>query len=127
VQVTVLFRAATLIIAAAIASGCAIGLPGQPNYRATMTVLNRTTALVMISSGEGGHVEYEIPACGEATFDEFPVNWWELTSPGRDTLLGRGGVSAAHTFLVVTTVASSSDVRPDPLPPCEGLLQPAPH
>jgi hypothetical protein len=127
VQVAVPVRATAPALAGVLFARCAIGLPGQPNYRATMTVLNRAMAVVTISSGEGGHVEYDVPACGEATFDDFPVNWWELTSPGRDTFLGPGGVSVSHTYLVVTTATSSSDVRPDPLPPCQGLLQPAPQ
>ena len=112
--------AATLLIA-----GCNIGLAGQPNYRATVTIINRTTADVTVSSGEGGQLEIVVPACGELTDEDFPVNWYDVTSPGRDTFHSGGGISAAHSFVLVTSVVAQQETRPDPLPACEGLLQPA--
>jgi hypothetical protein len=106
-------------------SGCNVGLPGQPGYRGTITVLNRTTAVVTVSSGEGGQIEIVVPACGEMTHEDFPINWWQVTSPGRDTFHSGGGDSGSDTYLIVTSVVDQQDVRPDPLPACEGLLQPA--
>ena len=102
-------------------------MPGQPGCRGTMTVLNRTTAPVTISSGEGGQIEMTVAACDGGTRDDFPINFCELTSPGRDTFHSGGGVSVPRSILVVTDVVTFHDVRPDPLPPCEGLLQPAQH
>lgn len=107
---------------AIMAAACDVGLPGQISYKATLTVFNRTTAEVIVESG----TEFRIivPACGEVTEDGFPVNWWTLTSPGRDTFTGGGGTSATHSYLLVTSFPIQQDDRPDPLPKCEGLLQP---
>jgi hypothetical protein len=66
-------------------------MPGQPGYRATMTILNRTEAAVTISSGEGGPIDVAVPPCG------------------------------------VTVTVTQQEHRPNPLPPCKGLLQPAQH
>ncbi len=115
----------SILAAVLIFSGCNVGLPGQPGYRGTITIINRTTADVTVSSGEGGQLEIIVPACGEATHEDFPINWWQVTSPGRDTFHSGGGDSGSHSYLVVTSVVDQQDVRPDPLPACEGLLQPA--
>lgn len=106
-------------------SGCNVGLPGQPNYRATITVFNRTEAVLIVETGEGGHVKFDVPACGEVTHEDFPINWWQVTSPGRDTFHSGGGQSGPHAFVIVTSFVTQQDVRPDTLPACEGLLQPA--
>ena len=105
--------------------GCDVGLAGQPNYRAAVTIINRTTADITVSSGEGGQLEMVVPACGELTNEDFPVNWFEVTSPGRDTFHSGGGISAKHSFVLVTSVVAQQETRPDPLPGCAGLLQPA--
>ena len=105
--------------------GCNVGLAGQPNFRAAVTIINRTTADITVSSGEGGQLEIVVPACGELTNEDFPVNWYEVTSPGRDTFHSGGGISAQHSFVLVTSVVAQQETRPDPLPACEGLLQPA--
>lgn len=115
----------SMFAAAVIISGCNLGLPGQADYRGTITVINRTTADVTISSGEGGQLAIVVPACDEVTREDFPINWWLVTSPGRDTFHSGGGVSGSNSFVIVTSVVDQQNVRPDPLPACEGLLQPA--
>jgi hypothetical protein len=59
----------------------------------------------------------------EATVEDFTINWWSLTSPGRDTFHSGGGDDGPASFLVVTDVVSQVDSRPDPIPACQGLLQ----
>jgi hypothetical protein len=110
-----------LVMVAAVGA-CDFGMPGQVSYRAALTVINRTTAEIIVESG--GEVRFSVPACDEVTRENFPVNWWTVTSPGRDMFHSGGGISAAHSFLVVTSSVSQQEQRPDPLPPCEGLLQP---
>jgi hypothetical protein len=112
-----------LVVVAAMGS-CELGQPGQVSYQATLTVLNRTTAEVTVASGQ---TQFSVPACDEVTHENFPVNWWTVTSPGRDTFHSGGGDKASHSYLVVTSVVAQQDQRPDPLPSCEGLLQPAQH
>jgi hypothetical protein len=101
-----------------------VGPPGQVGYRGTLTVLNRTTAELTV---EGEETRFSVPACDEVTRENFPVNWWNVTSTGRDTFHSGGGISAAHSFVLVTSVVTQQDERPEPLPWCEGLLQPAQH
>jgi hypothetical protein len=117
-----------LLLVAAIPTiaGCEVevGLPGQVGFRGTLTVLNRTTAEVTV---EGEETRFGVPACDEVTRENFPVNWWTVTSSGRDTFHPGGGNSAAHSYVLVTSVVTQQDERPDPLPSCEGLLQPAQH
>jgi hypothetical protein len=98
---------------------------GGLNYQATLTVLNRTTAEVIVVSGND--YKFSVPACDEVTREKFPVNQWLVTSPGRDTFGSGGGVSASHSYLVVTSFVTQQNQRPDPLPPCVGLLQDAPQ
>ena len=98
--------------------------PGQVDFHGTLTVINRTIADVTVTSGPS---VFTVPACGESTEPDFPLNWWELTSPGRDTFHSGGGVDGPTSFLLVTDVVDQSGQRPDPLPACEGLLQPAQH
>lgn len=106
-------------------SGCTnVGLPGQPSYRATITVLNRTMSDVIVESGEGGNVAFTVPACGEMTRQDFPINFWWLTSPGGNRFHSGGGASGSHSYVIVTSTVAQQDARPDQLPPCEGLLQP---
>jgi hypothetical protein len=119
-----------VLMAGLLVGGCGLGgsdgsMPGQPGYRATMTILNRTEAPVTVSSGEGGPIEVAVPPCGEVTQPDFPVNFWQVTSPGRDTFHSGGGVSSALSFAVVTETVTQQERRPNPLPPCKGLLQPA--
>jgi hypothetical protein len=104
---------------------CEFGQPGQASFKATLTVLNRTTAEVIVVSGND--YEFSIPACDEVTREDFPINQWRVTSPGRDTFASGGGDYGPHSYLVVTSFVTQQDQRPDPLPPCEGLLQPAQH
>ena len=118
------FRSAfAVLVVVAVIGGCDVGLPGQVSYLATVTVLNRTTAEVTVESGTEFH--FTVPACEEATQERFPINWWTVTSPGRDTFHSGGGDSGSHSYLVVTSFVVQTDQRPDPLPVCDGLLQPA--
>ena len=94
--------------------------PGQVDYHATLTVLNRTEADVTVTSQQRS---FTVPACSEATEQDFPINWWDLTSPGQDTFHSGGGESVEHLYLVVTSTVESFPQRPDLLPDCEGLLQ----
>jgi hypothetical protein len=96
--------------------------PGQVNYRGTLTVINRTEAEVTVTSQRE---VISVAACSEATDDDFPLNWWDLTSAGRDTFRSGGGVHAQHSYLVVTSSVAQGEIRPDALPECRGLLQPA--
>ena len=118
-----MIRALVGLLIAATSSTCGDSLtgPGQANFRASMTVLNRTEAVVTVQSGAR---TITVPPCGEATAYEVLVNGWELTSPGRDSFHGGGGFSGTHAYLVVTTSVSQVGVRPAILPPCDGLLQP---
>lgn len=99
---------------------CGSDGPGQPDFHGTLTVLNRTTAQVTLTSGGR---EVRVQACDEATVTDFPINWWSLTSPGRDSFHSGGGDYGPASFLVVTDVVSQVDSRPAPLPDCQGLLQ----
>jgi hypothetical protein len=94
--------------------------PGQVNFRGSLTVINRTEAEVTVTSERE---TIQVPPCGEATDDDFPLNWWNLTSPGRDTFHSGGGVHDQHSNLVVTSLVEQRPTRPDPLPECKGLLQ----
>jgi hypothetical protein len=119
-------RLAVLAVAAvSMFGGCDLGMPGQVNYQGTLTVLNRTTAELTVTSGP--QIRFTVPACDEITREDFPINWWHVTSPGRDTFQSGGGDYGPHSYLVVTSFVKQQDQRPDPLPACEGLLQPAPH
>lgn len=94
------------------------------DHRGELTVINRTTAKVIVTSGD---LELEVQACDEATASDFPLNWWQVTSPGTDTFHSGGGAQGAQSYLLVTSgVPSQTDQRPEQLPPCEGLLQPGP-
>lgn len=117
---------AAIAVLAAVPVTCSgeLDQPGQVNYRGTLTVINRTLAEVTVASGQR---QFSVPACSEATEDGFPLNWWTVTSPGRDTFHSGGGDSGPHSYLLVTSVVLQQDARPDPLPPCQGLLQPAQH
>lgn len=99
------------------------GSPGSPHYLATMTVINRTTAEIDVWSGEGGQRSFNVPACGETTQANFPVNWWWLSSPNRNTFHSGGGVSSSWSYVVVTDVPNQTAARPAVIPPCAGLLQ----
>lgn len=97
--------------------------PGTPGYMATMTVFNRTVAEVRVWTGEGGQRSFTVPPCGEATAAAFPVNFWWLSSDGRDTFHSGGGIEVPQSFVVVTDTPSQVETRPPSLPPCAGLLQ----
>ncbi len=94
--------------------------PGQGNYRATITVFNRTEAAVTVQSQARAIL---VPPCTEITAQDVLVNAWSLSSPGRDSFHSGGGHSERHSYLIVTATVSQLEARPDPLPPCEGLLQ----
>ena len=113
------------IVIAAVPAGCVGDQSGGTSYRGTVTILNRTTAPVTVASAEGGPIEVTVPACDEVTRAGFPVNWWTATSPGRDTFHSGGGFSVPQSFIVVTDVVTQQKTRPNPVPPCQGLLQPA--
>jgi hypothetical protein len=95
--------------------------PGEVNYRAPLTVLNRTTAEVIVYSQA---VTINVPACQEIDVPNFLINSWQVTSPGRDMIRSAGGHSEEHSYLIVTGVVRQVAARPDPLPDCNGLLQP---
>lgn len=97
--------------------------PGAPGYMATMTVFNRTTAEVRVWTGQGGQRSFTVPACGEATAANFPVNFWWLGSEGRNAFHSGGGIDAPQSFVVVTDTPSQTEALPSTLPPCAGLLQ----
>jgi hypothetical protein len=109
-----------LPLAIACLAACGNDGPGQVDDHGTLTVINRTTAQVTLASGSR---EIRVQACQEDTVSDFTINWWTLTSPGRDTFHSGGGAYGPASFLVVTDVVSQVDARPDPLPDCEGLLQ----
>jgi hypothetical protein len=115
-----LLTASILLVMATAFGSCGNDGPGQVDFHGTLTVLNRTTAEVTLTSGDR---EVQVPACDEATVSDFTINWWTLTSPERDTFHSGGGDYGPASFLVVTDVVSQVDSRPDPLPDCEGLLQ----
>jgi hypothetical protein len=96
--------------------------PGQASFRGTLTILNRTEREITVT-GEGRVVA--VPPCDEATVQDFPLNSWNLASPGRDSFHAGGGFGREQAFLVVTNVPAQLERRPDPLPPCDGLVQPA--
>ena len=102
-------------------AACGTDGPGQVDLHATLTIINRTTAQVTVSSGPR---DVHVQACHEETVTDFPINRWSLTSPGRDTFHSGGGDDGPASFLVVTDVVSQVEARPDPLPACRGLLQP---
>ncbi len=118
---------AVLVIGAVSFGGCDFGMPGQASYQATLTVINRTTAELTVSPRYGSQIQFTVPSCDEITREDFPINGWQVTSPGRDTFGSGGGDYGPHAYLVVTSFVTQQDQRPDPLPPCEGLLQPAQH
>ncbi len=98
--------------------------PGQVEFLGTLTVINRTVAEVTVTSGPR---VFNVPACDEVTESDFPLNWWDLTSSGRDTFHSGGGDYGPTSYLLVTDVVEQRVARPNPLPACEGLLQPAQH
>ena len=117
------WHAAALAVLALISSAsCVTTMSGQVGYRATITVLNRTTEDVVVWSGEGGHVEISVPPCDEATRSDFPINFWWLSAAGGQPFHSGGGVSDSHSYIVVTQSIAQVDVRPVPLTPCEGVL-----
>jgi hypothetical protein len=95
--------------------------PGQANYRGTLTVINRTEAEVTLISQA---ITITVPPCAEATADGALINWWNVTSPGRDMFRSAGGHYEGHSYLIVTNVVRQVDARPPDLPACVGLLQP---
>jgi hypothetical protein len=121
--VVLVIRLVLALVIAAVPNTCGLDPmtgPGQVDYHATLTVLNRTEADVTVTSQQRG---FSVPACSEATEQDFPINWWNLTSPGRDTFHSGGGESAEHLYLVVTSTVQSLPERPESLPDCRGLLQ----
>jgi hypothetical protein len=124
VVVLVVLRLVLAFALAAVPNTCGLAPmtgPGQVDYHATLTVLNRTEADVIVTSQQRS---FTVPACSEATEQDFPINWWDLTSPGRDTFHSGGGEHADHLYLVVTSVVEPFPERPASLPNCGGLLQP---
>src|SRR3954451_12300396 len=89
--------------------------PGQANYRGTLTVINRTQAEVTLISQA---VTLTVPPCAEASADGALINWWNVTSPGRDMIRSGGGVYEKHSYLIVTNVVRQVASRPADLPAC---------
>jgi hypothetical protein len=120
-----MLRLVLVALVAAVPNTCVLDrmdAPGQVNFRGTLTVINRTEAEVTVTSQRE---VINVPACSEATDDDFPMNWWDLTSPGRDMFHSGGGEHAAHSYLLVTSAVERLQARPNVLPACRGLLQPA--
>jgi hypothetical protein len=114
-----LLVAATLIAGLPLTCGNNDG-PGQSGFRGTLTVINRTEAEVTLMSGP--HT-LTVPACGEGDAAGALINWWNVTSPGRDMIHSGGGVEEHHSYLIVTRVVRQVPSRPVDLPACIGLLQ----
>lgn len=92
------------------------------NLTGDLTVINRTIAEVDVTSG---NQEFAVAACGENTAHDFPLNWWSLTSPGRDSFHSGGGFDGPRSYVVVTSSGPDQMDKPPPLlPPCQGVLQP---
>lgn len=116
-----LVLAGVMIAAVPATCGGRSDAPGQGNYRARLTVINRTEREIMVFS-QGGTID--VAPCAEVDAEAFLVNSWQVTSPGRDMIRSAGGHSEPHSYLIVTGVVRQVDMRPDPLPACTGLLQP---
>jgi hypothetical protein len=116
-----LFLAATFLAAVPATCGNGFEGPGQGAYRATLTVLNRTEAELIVTSAP---LTFSVPPCDEVTVDDVEINSWRVSSPGRDSIRAAGGHAEAHSYLIVTGTVRQDDTRPDPLPKCEGLLPP---
>jgi hypothetical protein len=114
--------AVVMIAALPVSCGSSFDNPGEQNYRTVATVINRTEREVQVFS-QGGTIN--VAACGEVDFPNFPINSWNITSPGSDMIRSVGGHSEPHSYLIVTQVVRQVDSRPDPLPVCSGVLQPA--
>lgn len=112
-----------VILIAAVPASCGDGFdaPGQGNYRATLTVFNRTEREVTLFSQDR---TITVPPCAEVDAENFLINSWQVTSLGRDMIRSAGGHSEPHSYLIVTAVVRQVDSRPDALPVCTGLLQP---
>ena len=119
---TRLILAGLLIAALPAMCGDRFDAPGQGNYRATLTVFNRTEREVSLLSQDR---TITVPPCAEVEEQNVLINSWQVTSPGRDMIRSTGGHSEAHSYVIVTGVVRQVDSRPDALPPCTGLLQPA--
>ena len=116
-------RLVLALVIAAVPNTCGLDPmtgPGQVDYHGTLTVMNRTEANVTVTSQQRS---FSVPACSEGTEQDFPINWWDLTSPGRDTFHSGGGESVEHLCLVVTATVEPFPERPESLPDCRGLLQ----
>ena len=91
--------------------------PGQGDYRATLTVYNRTDTAVELTSGT---VVLAIPPCSESTITDFPINHWDVS--GSDALQhSGGGHDEAHSYLIVEVDGTTQvPTRPGSLPDCSG-------
>lgn len=116
-----LVLASVMIAAVSATCGDRFDAPGQGNYRANLTVLNRTEREILVFT-QGGTIN--VPPCAEVEAEAFLINSWQVTSPGRDMIRSAGGHSEPHSYLIVTGVVRQVDTRPNPLPACIGLLQP---
>lgn len=109
-------RVVLCIAIAAASSACHATLGSNGD----LTVINRTTAEVVVSNG---NQELRVPACDERTVQGFGLNGWTLTSAGRDTFKGGNSAKGPASYILVTDVPTQTDTRPSSLPPCSGLLQ----
>src|SRR5437868_8962699 len=116
-----LVLATVLVAAVPYTCGDSFDAPGQGNYRATLTVINRTERVVTLFSQA---LTIEVPPCGEVDAENALINSWQVSSPGRDMIRSTGGHAETHSYLIVTGVVRQVSTRPDPLPACTGLLQP---
>jgi len=72
--VVLVLRLVLALVVAAVPNTCGLDPmtgPGQVDYHATLTVLNRTEANVTVTNQQRS---FTIPACSETTEQDFPIN-----------------------------------------------------
>jgi hypothetical protein len=112
---------AALIVAL---TGCAV----EATYTGHIEVWNRTVTPVKVI-GQGATLT--VPACGHVVSDEFVLNSYDIVDDqGRFIARHGGGGSnpsnVTPVYEMVTSegaVYSDSTPPPEPLPPCEGVIQ----
>lgn len=105
-------------------TGCAV----EATYIGHIEVWNRTLAPIRVV-GQGATLD--VPACGHVTSDEFVLNRYDIVDDqGRFIARhGGGGSDPSHVtpaYEMVTkdgAVYSDSTPPPEPLPPCEGVIE----
>ncbi len=112
---------ATMVAALPLTCG-SLDRPGQVDYRATLTLINRTERDITLFSQ---NAQTTVAACQEVTLNGISINSWQLASPGREMIHSGGGHGEPHSYLIVSGVANQVAARPAQLPLCIDPLQPA--